>query len=64
MLLKVVFKLETIQFAGPLATGGGELLIKCSITPPETNYFKCLNWKIALYVIQINNNSMHQSSNR
>lgn len=32
----------TIQFAGPLATVGGELLIKRSITPQETNYSKCL----------------------
>lgn len=35
-------KSETIQFAGPLATDGGELLIKRSITPRETNYSKCL----------------------
>ncbi|EFA10146.1 hypothetical protein TcasGA2_TC012333 [Tribolium castaneum] len=38
---KVVSKLGTIQFAGPLATVGGELLIKRSITHPETNYSKC-----------------------
>lgn len=36
-----VSKPGTIQFAGPMATGGGELLIKRSITPAETNYSKC-----------------------
>lgn len=46
----VVSKLGTIQFAGPMATGGGgELLIKRSITPAETNYSKCPTWKMALW---------------
>lgn len=35
----------TIQFAGPLPTGGGELLIKRSIRTPGTDCLKCfIRW--------------------